>query len=151
MDERAQAELERRRRLAKGQQLGEMQAERRRTLELAAQEGHNILAAYKRALGERARDWDQAEDWERESSLRWAESLAGGEVPDPRADHAAWLAERRSQGWCWGPKRDDALKYNPLMVEDWGQLPPTERLKTTLPVTVMARALGVELPQDYGR
>ena len=43
-----------------------------------------------------------------------------------RAEHDRWRAERRAQGWTYGPERDDARKRNPLLV-DWEELPDSAR------------------------
>lgn len=40
----------------------------------------------------------------------------GGYVDYARQAHEAWRATKESQGWAYGPKRDDEEKTNPLMV-----------------------------------
>lgn len=45
-----------------------------------------------------------------------------------RVEHAGWNAYMRSEGYCYGEKRDDLAKLHPLLVPfDW--LPETEKLK----------------------
>jgi class 3 adenylate cyclase len=45
-----------------------------------------------------------------------------------RREHDRWMAERRRQGWVYGPVRDNARKYHPLIVS-WEDLTEPEREK----------------------
>ena len=43
-----------------------------------------------------------------------------------RNTHEAWAAERRAQGWTYGPKRDDVLKHHPCLIP-YEELPESEK------------------------
>jgi hypothetical protein len=45
-----------------------------------------------------------------------------------RPEHDRWYAERRKQGWRYGPVRDEGKKQNPAMLP-WDELPEAERTK----------------------
>jgi hypothetical protein len=61
---------------------------------------------------------------------RWGDSavtLTPEEIETlARREHGRWRAERERDGWRVGPKRDDATKRNPLLV-DWDALPEPAR------------------------
>ncbi len=95
--------------------------------------------------------WDELPEWLKESNRRQADHVcvklkqAGCEVissPDwdptsfefssdeverlGRMEHQRWVTERRLQGWRLGPRRDDAEKTSPYLV-DWQDLPEEVR------------------------
>lgn len=45
-----------------------------------------------------------------------------------RLEHQRWFAERRQAGWRYGPKRDEAARTHPSMIE-WSRLSEPERQK----------------------
>jgi hypothetical protein len=45
-----------------------------------------------------------------------------------RKDHKQWRQRRKQAGWVYGPKRDEAKKINPDLV-DWRDLPEEEKEK----------------------
>lgn len=54
-----------------------------------------------------------------EDILKLVEQLA-------EVQHANWVRERQSQGWKYGPKRDDDKKENPLLIP-YSELPEEEK------------------------
>ena len=89
---------------------------------------HAANAEYCRTIGDFSQtNWDNAAPWQRESAVKGVEfALAGGRSPADQ--HASWLAEKREQGWRWGPVKDAEIKTHPCMVE-YGELPPEQRQK----------------------
>lgn len=90
--------------------------------------------------------WDKLEgsksEWMMADTVKRVESLANGEVPpDPEAEHKRWSEQRASQGWTWGPTRDNDAKKNPLMVP-FASLPQFEKSKDAMMVEVALAALG---------
>ena len=90
--------------------------------------------------------WDELEGsnsaWMEGDTLKRVESLANGEAPpNPEAEHKRWMTERASQGWTWGPTRDNDQKKNPLMAP-FGSLPQFEKSKDAMMVEVALAALG---------
>jgi voltage-gated potassium channel Kch len=52
-------------------------------------------------------------------------------APEPlealaQVEHKRWLANKRAEGWRYGPERDNAKKLNPFLV-DWEALPESEK------------------------
>lgn len=43
-------------------------------------------------------------------------------------EHRRWIADRRLEGWSYGPTRDSKLKHHPMLIE-WESLPDEEREK----------------------
>lgn len=41
-------------------------------------------------------------------------------------NHDVWAVQRMSQGWTWGPERNDALKHHPCLVA-YEDLPDKEK------------------------
>lgn len=104
----------------------------------AAQVAHAAIRAHQIANGQKPHpEWDQAEEWMRESTREAVRSALVD--PTPGAQHERWLEERRAQGWSYGPERDDVRKKNPNMVE-FHELPKFEQQKDSI-IIAIARAL----------
>ena len=61
--------------------------------------------------------------------------------------HEVWAAERKKEGWTYGPCRDDALKQNPDMVP-YSDLPESEKeydRRTAFDAMRLAKKLGFNL------
>ncbi len=90
------------------------------------------------------RSWERLTDEQRESSRRSADGVLGsitdlglelvplrhwGTTSNPLTDeevaglaereHERWRVERESQGWTYGPERDDQRQLNPQLVDWW--------------------------------
>ena len=90
--------------------------------------------------------WEDAEEWEITSTLY---SLLFNRIcqdAPPSAEHERWLKERESQGWSYGPVRDDKLKHNPNMVP-YKNLPVYQQAKDIFFQEISRR--GLELPVLY--
>jgi class 3 adenylate cyclase/tetratricopeptide (TPR) repeat protein len=64
--------------------------------------------------------------------------------------HAAWVEHRKKEGWGYGPRRDDALKQNPCLV-DYDQLPESEKAVDRQTARTCIRALieaGYEIRRE---
>ncbi len=111
---------------------------------MAAHEANRI---YCRALGDLSQEpWDNAPEWQRESSLKGVDAVFAG--AGPGAAHESWMAEKVATGWKYGPVKDPEKKEHPCMVP-FDQLPEAERMKDHLyveTVHTMARVLGHPVP-----
>ncbi len=61
--------------------------------------------------------------------------------------HDVWARQRMSEGWTYGPRRDDTLKQNPCLVP-YGDLSETEKeydRKTALETIKLLLALGCQI------
>lgn len=82
------------------------------------------------------KSWGEAEDWQRESAIagvRWR--LEHMEAPDS-AQHEAWMADKRQQGWKWGPVKNAVEKEHPCLVP-YEELPPEQQAKDVLFVAIV--------------
>lgn len=60
-------------------------------------------------------------------------------------EHERWLRQKVSQGWKYGPQRDEEAKTNPAMLP-WRRLSEEERSRLN---PTVAAAIGTdELPQE---
>jgi hypothetical protein len=101
-------------------------------IEQIARVAHETNRAYCATLGDLTqKPWDSAEEWQRDSARKGV--MFTLEVPDAPAssNHDSWLADKRTQGWVYGPVKDAALKQHPCMVE-YAELPKEQRLKDYL-------------------
>lgn len=61
--------------------------------------------------------------------------------------HEVWAVERQTQGWSYGPQRDDVKKHNPCMVP-YSQLPENEKTfdrEMAMNTLKLVRKLGYDL------
>ena len=63
--------------------------------------------------------------------------------PTPGAQHEAWMAAKRRAGWSYGPRKDEAKKTHPSLVE-FQALPESEKQKDAVLLAVV-RALAPTL------
>lgn len=120
----------------------------------------NVVAACARAAHETNRafciaigdfsivPWEQAPEWQRQSSLKGVEGALAGATPEQ--SHESWLEEKRRDGWSWGPAKDPANKRHPCFAP-YGDLDPMQRMKDQLYLTVvrsMASAFGEDTKFD---
>jgi hypothetical protein len=113
------------------------------TIEACARAAHEVNRAYCRALGDESQvSWDDAPDWQRQSAIKGVEGvLIHGN--GPAASHASWLAEKKADGWRWGPMKDLLSKEHPCMLP-YEELPHEQQQKDMLFVkTVTAMALAL--------
>lgn len=82
--------------------------------------------------------WDDAPEWARWSCIEGVRDALGGLTPQEH--HEAWAETMRAEGWTRGPVRDGEAKTHPLLVP-WEELPPRQRVKNELFLTIVA-ALG---------
>jgi hypothetical protein len=75
--------------------------------------------------------WGDAPDWQRDSAVRGvAFALAHPDAPES-ALHDAWCADKRSDGWMYGPVKDPARKEHPCLVP-FAELPSEQQAKDRL-------------------
>ncbi|HEX7727474.1 MAG TPA: RyR domain-containing protein [Terracidiphilus sp.] len=106
------------------------------TDEQVARVCHEANRAYCAGLGDTTQPvWEDAPDWQQRSAVKGVrfhmEQLAKGERPFPADSHNAWLAEKRAEGWQYGPVKDAEKKLHPCFMPYDG-LPVEQRTKDYL-------------------
>ena len=84
-------------------------------------------------------EWDDAKDWQRESTIKLVKSVLSGTY-SAAAEHAEWLQRKVSAGYTYGAeKNDDKTKGtlpNPAMLE-YSQVSLFQRMKNILQPAVI--------------
>lgn len=94
---------------------------------------HEANRAYCMTLGDLSQpEWMQAPQWQKDSALKGVEfhlhNLREGRKPSPSASHDSWLAQKRNEGWKFGPVKDVDKKEHPCFLP-YEELPIEQRLK----------------------
>ncbi len=98
-------------------------------VEQAAKICHEVNRAFREAIGE-----DPGPSWKAAPVSIQHSAISGVKYhldsPDalPVDSHNEWLAERRRDGWQYGPEKDATKKLHPNMVP-YDQLPKEQRAK----------------------
>ncbi len=97
-----------------------------------AQVCHEANRAYCQTIGDQTqRAWEEAEEWQRQSAVNGVEFALANPCAPASGQHDAWLADKKKDGWKFGPVKDPAKKEHPCMVP-YEQLPVEQRLKDHL-------------------
>lgn len=94
---------------------------------------HEANRAYCLALGDTSQvPWDDAPEWQKASAIDGVEKhLASPNGLPPSASHDAWLAQKRQDGWKYGPAKDAEKREHPCFVP-YEDLPEEQKRKDTL-------------------
>jgi hypothetical protein len=78
---------------------------------------HQANKALCEQLGDQSqKDWNLAEDWQRESAFKGVEFRIENPDAPNSAQHDAWMADKEKDGWVYGPVKDAEAKTHPCMV-----------------------------------
>lgn len=118
----------------------------------AARWCHEINRKWCELLGDHSQpSWEDAPDWQRKSAINWVEFHIANPDAGPAVSHNSWLAEKRADGWKYGPVKDPETKEHPCFVP-YEELPAEQRAKDALfirsdsrgrTVSALSRLLGV--------
>lgn len=76
-------------------------------------------------------DWEDAEEWQRESAIKGVQfRIANPNAPES-AQHDAWMADKVAGGWVHGEVKDADAKTHPCIVP-FEELPEFQRKKDKL-------------------
>lgn len=90
---------------------------------------HEVNRAYCRALGDDSQlPWDSAPEWQRRSAIKGVRFIIENDDASPSASHDSWLAEKKREGWVYGPVKDENLKQHPCCVP-YEELPVEQKAK----------------------
>jgi len=98
------------------------------TVEIA-RVAHEINRAYCASIGDHSQPaWDDAPQWQKESAIAGADFHLAHPEATPENSHKSWLAQKRADGWKYGPVKDPEKKEHPCFVP-YLDLPVEQRSK----------------------
>lgn len=111
------------------------------TIENIARVCHQANKAWCEANGDDTqKDWDDAEEWQRDSAIKGVQfAIDNPNAPDS-AQHDAWSADKLADGWGYGEVKDAKAKTHPCLVP-FDQLPHHQQAKDKL-FKAIVRALA---------
>lgn len=77
------------------------------------------------------KDWFEAEDWQKESSITGVVFRLGNPDAKEDAQHNAWMEDKIKDGWVYGEVKDAEKKTHPCLVP-FDQLPLFQQKKDKL-------------------
>lgn len=77
------------------------------------------------------KDWDKAEDWQRQSAITGVLFRIGNPEAGHDAQHNAWLEDKKKDGWVYGEVKDTVAKTHPCIVP-FEELPEIQKKKDAL-------------------
>lgn len=90
---------------------------------------HEVNRAYCAALGDNSQpSWDDAPDWQRNSAINGVKFHHENPDAGPSHSHDSWLAEKKADGWKYGPVKDPVKKEHPCYVP-YDELPAEQKAK----------------------
>lgn len=90
---------------------------------------HEANRAYCESQGDHSQPaWEDAPDWQRQSAVNGVLYAMGHPSAKPADSHESWLAEKRRDGWAYGPVKDPVNKTHPCFVP-YDELPSTQKAK----------------------
>lgn len=92
---------------------------------------HEANRAVALSANEDMPNWDDAEDWQKESTLNGIREVIRNPDITPVEIHEAWKKSKIDDGWTYGKVKDAKKKTHPCIV-DYDELPEIQRLKDDL-------------------
>jgi len=112
-------------------------------LELAAETAHEVNRAYCYGLGDDSQlAWDEAPKWQKQSALLGVKAIVENPALPSSALHEGWLAQKKADGWKYGPVKDPDKKEHPCFVP-FNELPVEQKVKDVLFVMTVRGVLGM--------
>lgn len=93
---------------------------------------HEANRAYCASLGDFSQvAWEKAPDWQIKSAVAGVNAVLRDPTTTPEQSHEGWLAQKRADGWRYGPYKDPGAKVHPCFVP-YDQLPDDQKRKDAL-------------------
>lgn len=105
-----------------------------------ARVAHEVNRAFCLAFGDASQPaWENAPDWQRKSAISGVQFHRDNPNALPSASHDNWLAEKRKDGWKYGPEKSVEKKEHPCFAP-YDELPQEHKAKNYL-FAAVCRAL----------
>ena len=102
------------------------------TIEQIACICHEVNRAYCLTLGDTSQpQWDHAPQWQKDSAMAGVQVILDKPDTTPEQSHEGWLAQKRADGWAYGPVKDAENKLHPCFVP-YAELPKEQQTKDQL-------------------
>lgn len=93
---------------------------------------HQANKAYCEANGDPSqKDWDEAEDWQRNSAEKGVRFRMDNPEAGHDAKHNSWMDEKINDGWQYGKEKNAEAKTHPCIVA-FEELPEFQQKKDSL-------------------
>ena len=93
---------------------------------------HEVNRAYCASLGDDSQPpWADAPEWQRQSAIVGVQMHRANPDAGPDDSHNSWLAQKRADGWKYGPVKDPDKKEHPCCVP-YHDLPREQQAKDYL-------------------
>lgn len=100
-----------------------------RWIEAIAATCHEVNRAYCESQGDHSQPaWDAAPAWQRDSAIAGVRFAIANPDAKPSDSHESWLAQKRADGWSYGPVKDPDRKVHPCFVP-YDELPAAQKAK----------------------
>lgn len=102
------------------------------TPEQIARVAHEVNRAYCQSNGDDSQPaWEDAPEWQRSSAVDGVRFTQANPDATPADSHDNWMAQKRADGWGWGPVKDPERKEHPCYLP-YDRLPQMQRTKDYL-------------------
>ena len=109
-----------------------MTTDHERLVRQIAKIAHEANRAYCETIGDMSQPlWKDAPDWQRDSAMSGVAFHLRNPDATPADSHENWLADKRADGWKYGPTKNVSLKTHPCMLP-YDRLPIEQRVKDAL-------------------
>jgi len=113
------------------------------SLEEIAKVAHEVNAAYCRSLGDDSQlAWKDAQEWQQKSVIAGVQFHADNPEAKPSQSHESWLAQKKEEGWKYGPVKDAEKKEHHCYVP-YEELPAEQKAKDYIFIGVVHALLGL--------
>lgn len=98
---------------------------------------HEVNRAYCESQGDLSQPrWEEAPAWQCNSAIAGVRFALEHPDAKPSDSHESWLAQKRADGWIYGPVKDPERKQHPCFVP-YDELPPAQKAKDYLFLAVV--------------
>jgi hypothetical protein len=93
---------------------------------------HQANKAWCEAVGDTSqKDWDEAEQWQRDSAINGVKFKLDNPDTGHDAQHNSWMKEKVDAGWVYGEVKNAEAKTHPCIVK-FEELPEFQQKKDAL-------------------